>query len=165
MHMDQNSRPFGFEASSNHLCQHDLNNGFVTYLTAILHQDLVNRDELGVNPRIIQLLFTGRILTEFQEHLLEHGLLIFKRHRLEAEILVFTLFKPCSNLAIEYILIWLFCEHVFKNGPSPVSFTFIFGLFQTNFNTILQPINVKNVHPVYGAGIQTHDLQNMSLLP
>ena len=102
--MDQNSRPFGFEASSNYLCQHDLNNGFVTYLTAILHQDLVNRDELGVNPRIIQLLFTGRILTEFQEHLLEHGLLIFKRHRLEAEILVFTLFKPCSNLAIEYIL-------------------------------------------------------------
>ena len=23
----------------------------------------------------------------------------------------------------------------------------------------------KNVHPVYGAGIQTHDLQNMSLFP
>ena len=23
----------------------------------------------------------------------------------------------------------------------------------------------KNVHPVYGAGIQTHNLQNMSLLP
>ena len=33
---------------------------------------------------------------------------------------------------------------------------FIFGLFQTNINTILQQINVKNVHPVYGAGIRTH---------
>ena len=31
----------------------------------------------------------------------------------------------------------------FKNGPSPASFSFIFGLFQTNINTILQQINVK----------------------
>jgi len=30
-----------------------------------------------------------------------------------------------------------------KNGPSPVSFSFIFGLFQTNINKILQQINVK----------------------
>ena len=30
---------------------------------------------------------------------------------------------------------------------------------------LLQQINLKNVHPVYGAGIQTHDHQNMSLLP
>ena len=29
----------------------------------------------------------------------------------------------------------------------------------------LQQINVKNVHPVYSAGIQTHNLWNMSLLP
>ena len=29
--------------------------------------------------------------------------------------------------------------------------------FQAN-NTILQQINEKNVHPVYQAGIQTHDL-------
>ena len=29
----------------------------------------------------------------------------------------------------------------------------------------LQQINVKNVHLVYGAGIQTHNFQNMSLLP
>ena len=32
---------------------------------------------------------------------------------------------------------------IFKNGPSPASFSFIFGLFQTNINTILQQINVK----------------------
>ena len=36
--------------------------------------------------------------------------------------------------------------------------------FHTNI-TFLQQINVKNVHPVYGAGIQTHDLQNMSRHP
>ena len=41
---------------------------------------------------------------------------------------------------------------------------YLFSSFQTNI-TILQLINVKNVHPVYGTGIQTHDLWNMSLLP
>ena len=30
-----------------------------------------------------------------------------------------------------------------KNVPSPASFSFIFGLFQTKINTILQKINVK----------------------
>ena len=29
----------------------------------------------------------------------------------------------------------------------------------------MQQINVKNVQPVYSAGIWTHDLRNMSLLP
>ena len=29
----------------------------------------------------------------------------------------------------------------------------------------LQEITGENVHPLYGAGIQTHDLQNMSLIP
>ena len=52
----------------------------------------------------------------------------------------------------------------FKNGPFPASLSFIFGLFQTNINPILQQIDVKNVHPVFCAQIQTHDLQNMSLL-
>ena len=40
----------------------------------------------------------------------------------------------------------------------------LFSSFQTNI-TILQQINVKNVHPVYGARIRTHDLWNMSLVP
>ena len=53
----------------------------------------------------------------------------------------------------------------FKNWPTPASFSFIFGLFQTNIITILQQIYVKNVHPVYGAGIRTHDLWNVSLFP
>ena len=40
----------------------------------------------------------------------------------------------------------------------------LFLSFLTNI-TILTKINVKNVHPVYGAVIQTHNLQNKSLLP
>ena len=31
----------------------------------------------------------------------------------------------------------------YLKGPSPASFSFILGLFQTNINTILQQINVK----------------------
>ena len=44
----------------------------------------------------------------------------------------------------------------------------LFRLFSVFFNQtiqILQQIIVKNAHPVYKAGIQTHDLQIMSLLP
>ena len=44
----------------------------------------------------------------------------------------------------------------------PASFSFFSLLKQLQF---LQQRNVKNVHPAYGAGIWTHDLQNMSLLP
>ena len=40
----------------------------------------------------------------------------------------------------------------------------LFSFFQTTLQS-LQQINVKNVHPVYGAGIQINDLRNMSLLP
>ena len=43
---------------------------------------------------------------------------------------------------------------------------FIFGHFkQTPFQFLQQILNVKNVHPVYGARIQTHDPWNMSLFP
>ena len=40
--------------------------------------------------------------------------------------------------------------------PRPI-LLFIFGLFKQTY--------VKNVHPLNGAGIWTHNLQNMSLLP
>ena len=40
----------------------------------------------------------------------------------------------------------------------------LFLPFQT-YITILLQINVKNVHPVYGDGIQTHDLQNFESPP
>ena len=46
----------------------------------------------------------------------------------------------------------------------PGLFFHLFSAFQTHI-IILQQINVKNVHPVYGAGIQTHDIWNMSVLP
>ena len=48
--------------------------------------------------------------------------------------------------------------------PRPL-LSFIFGLFKQASLQILQQINVKNVNPVYSAGILTHNLQNMSLLP
>ena len=55
----------------------------------------------------------------------------------------------------------------YKNGPTPASFSFIFGLLGKTSLQFLQQINVKKclVHPVYGAGIRTHNLRNMSLLP
>ena len=46
----------------------------------------------------------------------------------------------------------------------PGLFLVYFRLFKQTLE-FLQQINVKNVHPVYGAGIQNHDLQNISLLP
>ena len=52
----------------------------------------------------------------------------------------------------------------FRNGPTPASFSFIFGLFKQTI-LFLQQINVKNVYPVYSAGIQTHNLLNTSHLP
>ena len=53
----------------------------------------------------------------------------------------------------------------FKMGQSRPLFLFIFGLFKQTLLQFLQQINVKNVHPVSGAGIQTHNLLITSLLP
>ena len=42
----------------------------------------------------------------------------------------------------------------------------LFRLFSVFFKQTLQFLQyVKNVHPVYGAGIRTHDLRNVSLFP
>ena len=43
--------------------------------------------------------------------------------------------------------------------------SFIFVLFKQTSVQFLQQIYVKNVHPLFGAGIRTHDLWNMSHLP
>ena len=48
--------------------------------------------------------------------------------------------------------------------PRPL-WLFIFGLFKKRHYNVLQLIYVKNVRPVYGAGIRTHDLRNVSRLP
>ena len=58
----------------------------------------------------------------------------------------------------------IFFHKFFKNGPTPASFSFIFGLFKQTLLQFLQQINVKNVHPVSGAGIRTHNLLITSLL-
>ena len=47
-------------------------------------------------------------------------------------------------------------------GPTESLFIFVFFKQTLQF---LQQINVENVHPGYGAGICTHNLLNMSLLP
>ena len=66
---------------------------------------------------------------------------------------------------IDMLLIGFLYElSIFYKGPTPVSFSFIFGLFKQTIQ-FLQEIIVKNVHPVYSAGIWTHDLSNMSRHP
>ena len=54
----------------------------------------------------------------------------------------------------------------FKNGQTPASFSYIFGLFKQMIQ-FLQQINVNkcHVHPVYSARIKIHNLSNMSHLP
>ena len=53
---------------------------------------------------------------------------------------------------------------IILNGPTPPSFSFIFGLFKQTLQ-FLQQINVKHVHREYSTGIWTHDLSNMSRQP
>ena len=49
---------------------------------------------------------------------------------------------------------------------NPGLFFVYFPSFLTNIITIFTTdISGKNVHPVYGAGIRTHDLRNVSLFP
>ena len=47
--------------------------------------------------------------------------------------------------------------------PRPV-FGFL-SSFQTNITTFNNKVKCKNVQPIYSAGVQTHDLLDMSLLP
>ena len=51
-----------------------------------------------------------------------------------------------------------------KKWTNPGLFFIYFRLFKHK-SQFLQQINVKNVHPVYGAGIRFQDLGNMSLFP
>ena len=51
-----------------------------------------------------------------------------------------------------------------KKWANPSLFFIYFRLFKHTFQ-FLQQINVKNVHPLFCAGIWTHNLWNRSLLP
>ena len=67
---------------------------------------------------------------------------------------------------IDLFMIWGVIEQhlkrVFlKNGPTPASFSFIYGLFKQKIQLLQKPMQ-KNFHPVYGARIWTHNLPNMS---
>ena len=55
-------------------------------------------------------------------------------------------------------------QEFFRNWPSPDSFPFIFRLFKKTLQFLPQIHMRKNVHPIYGAVIQTHNLQTMSLI-
>ena len=79
----------------------------------------------------------------------------------------------CASIWLRYLLLsnaqnsgyfdftWTTCC---KNGLSPASIFIYFCLSKQTLQ-FLQQIYVKNVHLVYGVGILTHNLQNMSLLP
>ena len=55
-------------------------------------------------------------------------------------------------------------RHIFlKKWANPGLFYRLVSVFFKQ--TSLQILQQINVHPVYGAGIQTHNLRNMSLLP
>ena len=54
---------------------------------------------------------------------------------------------------------------ILKNGPSSASFIVYFWSFQTNITIFYNNIMWKDVHPVSGAEIRTHDFLDMSLLP
>ena len=52
----------------------------------------------------------------------------------------------------------------FKNWPTPASFC-VFLVFSNKQYNFYNKYMLKNLHPVYGAGIPTHNLQNVSLFP
>ena len=53
----------------------------------------------------------------------------------------------------------------FLKWANPRIFFIYFHLLKYTLQIVQQIGMWKNVHPVYGAGIQTHDLWNMILLP
>ena len=52
-----------------------------------------------------------------------------------------------------------------KEWANPSLFFVYFRSFSKKQYIFLQHINVKNVHPVYSAGIQTHNFSKMSCHP
>ena len=63
----------------------------------------------------------------------------------------------------KYLLLRIL-KHLLAKMAIPGLFLIYFRLFKQTLQ-FLQQINVKNVHQVCGAWIQTHDFQNMSRLP
>ena len=72
--------------------------------------------------------------------------------------------KNCKKIQHEMLQSKVICSF-YKNRPSPASFSFRYVRIFKQTLQFLHQINVKNVHPVYGAGIQIHNLWNMSIIP
>ena len=76
--------------------------------------------------------------------------------------------KESFHMKDEQSKLWMYpptyIQMLLLKWANPGLFFIYFRLFKHTLQ-FLQQINVKNVHLVYGAGIQTHDLWNMSLLP
>ena len=88
----------------------------------------------------------------------------FLKWVIHGHLVYFLYFQPIYDTKIVVFSLFFFFYLLWKNGPTPASFSFIFGLFKQTLQ-FLQQIYVKNVHPVYSAGIWTHDLWNVGLLP
>ena len=52
-----------------------------------------------------------------------------------------------------------------KNGPTRPLFRLLSVFFKQTSIQFYNKLMWKNVHPAYGTGIRTHNLQNVSLLP
>ena len=78
------------------------------------------------------------------------------------QLITFTLFFVLLVKLRNFVFTFLFIVFL-KKCAIPASFSFIFGLFKQVSLQFLQQIYVKNVHPVYGASIQNHDLRYASL--
>ena len=66
-----------------------------------------------------------------------------------------------TNLIMNLNFLDFMGDFSFLYGPTPASISFLFGPFRQTIQFV-QQINVKSIHPVYGAGIRTHDLSNIT---
>ena len=84
------------------------------------------------------------------------------RHEFRVELfrLVFRLQR--DQVPITY---YSFLSFFFKKMGHPRPFYRLFSALSNKHHNFLQQYNVKNVHPVSGAGIWTHGLLDVSLLP
>ena len=87
------------------------------------------------------------------------GIIFDKPNLLETNNMTWMIEDTSWTFWINFEEKW-FCFWV-KKINSGLFFSFLFGLFKQTIQ-FLQQINAKNVHPVYGARIQTHNLSNMS---
>ena len=126
--------------------------------------------ELNVPPSSLSTLDFGR-RTGIQ---IEDDIVLSMNHSISSCIILLgNTLGQCSEelgyFAFRHLVTLDCCESLdsifFLKGPTPASFSYIFVFSNTHYKFYKQIGMWKNVHPVYGAGIRTHNLWNMSLLP